>query len=864
MGEDFIVGVTDLVSGEKDPRNLMIIFSILRAVMIEWAINNHVETLFDSVFCYFPITFRPPPDDPYGITSQDLKTRLRDCIAASPLFAGQAFPALLDKLDSTSLNVKRDVLQAITACARSYGPATMSIHCTQLWDSLKFEILNAQEEDLAGEALVVISAIAQCLQPDLISSSSQSALERYLRPIIAECNDLLKEPQQKQAKPAGQILGSIASASPIAFSIANKEVMPSLITTYQDFGGISKQRALLEILKRILDAALHNFGTWGSLEPEPTTSNSLKPFKDRLFEIFSQALMGAPKEEVAFRVVALEGLLRLAKIRNFLEEDEIGMLVQYYDEVLLLEDSRGTEELKAAAIEALIEISRMRSNLIMDITFPAFMAKLPDSDPDDERFYLVSLEGLAKLSVEKHIIDLLVRRLLNKLVIVMQASSSSAYPHAIISTLLYVLNNSDLENDPKLDTYYDKLVLGLIGKVVVPMKETAQSLPCVDDSFLDVLGRLANVLVRIIGEDKQEDVLRKVFNNLSFEDGKLVGATDNLVKRRAALIVPTYILAGIRRETRINPDIEALLEELVTLATHESEPSFRLAISRQVALITNKWLAPNNSQLEVICNHLLGNLTSVAVEGGLEPSNERAQNSLRVLLWLTKALLLRADKFSITLLDHLLALLAHPTYGVVTARGFAILLAPDDLLSKPNFAIIRLLYKQRFFSYCIPKLSSEFRNADASTKPNYLIALAGILKWVPSEIVMQQLDMLLPLLLQSVDLPEANVKAATIDTLMVTVRENPKAVEGHVSSLIARLLDNSSGKDGSAPPRVRLAALQCLQIFPTAFRHEVLLPYKKQVNRKLIEVLDDPKRHVRKEGVDCRAAWFRMDEPDED
>lgn len=62
--------------------------------------------MFDSVFCYFPITFRPPPDDPYGITAQDLKNRLRACIASTSPFARYAFPALLDKLDSTSPNVK--------------------------------------------------------------------------------------------------------------------------------------------------------------------------------------------------------------------------------------------------------------------------------------------------------------------------------------------------------------------------------------------------------------------------------------------------------------------------------------------------------------------------------------------------------------------------------------------------------------------------------------------------------------------------------------------------------------------------------------------------------------------------------------
>ena len=58
------------------------------------------------MFNYFPITFRPPPDDPYGITAQDLKDRLRECIGSTADFAPYAFPALLDKLDSTTMNTK--------------------------------------------------------------------------------------------------------------------------------------------------------------------------------------------------------------------------------------------------------------------------------------------------------------------------------------------------------------------------------------------------------------------------------------------------------------------------------------------------------------------------------------------------------------------------------------------------------------------------------------------------------------------------------------------------------------------------------------------------------------------------------------
>ena len=43
LGNESLVGIIDLVSGEKDPRDLMIIFSILKVVMVEWDISAHAE-----------------------------------------------------------------------------------------------------------------------------------------------------------------------------------------------------------------------------------------------------------------------------------------------------------------------------------------------------------------------------------------------------------------------------------------------------------------------------------------------------------------------------------------------------------------------------------------------------------------------------------------------------------------------------------------------------------------------------------------------------------------------------------------------------------------------------------------------------
>lgn len=43
MGEDSLVGIVDIMTGEKDPRNLMLVFSILKVVMVEWDVSNHAE-----------------------------------------------------------------------------------------------------------------------------------------------------------------------------------------------------------------------------------------------------------------------------------------------------------------------------------------------------------------------------------------------------------------------------------------------------------------------------------------------------------------------------------------------------------------------------------------------------------------------------------------------------------------------------------------------------------------------------------------------------------------------------------------------------------------------------------------------------
>lgn len=443
--------------------------------------------------------------------------------------------------------MQKDVLQTLTACASSYNVTAISNYSITLWDSLKYEILNAQEEDLAEEALVVMQAIATRLGKDLTSISKTSRLARYLKPITDECNKQLREPQHKQAKPAGQILSSIATSSSVAFHLIVKAVVPPLLTLYQDADSIASQKALLEVLVQIYNAAVALDQTSGTDTPLPGFDHPLVPFKDRLFELFSQALMSTATEEVSFRVVALNGLLRLCQIRNYLQNSEVGLIIQYLDEIVLAADPDGRDDVRNQAIEALVAISRFKPNLIMDITFPAFMAKLPDQPPNDHEDYIITLEGLARLSVEKSISDTLIRRLLNKLEIVLQTDGPANYAQALLSTIDYVLSRRDLSVDPNLSSYHERIVVALVSRAALASVGSGPQV-LAEPLTLEILGRLIGRIIRSLDEHKRKLVALNTYTFFLEDEAPFTPVLyrQNIPEReRLIIILSTWILASV-------------------------------------------------------------------------------------------------------------------------------------------------------------------------------------------------------------------------------------------------------------------------------------------------------------------------------
>jgi DNA repair/transcription protein MET18/MMS19 len=803
----------------------------------------------------------------------------------------------------------------------------MSQYSITLWDSLKFELLSAQEQELADETLLVLREIAANLSRNANISPTSSPLAQYLRPVTKECVEHLQEPAQRQAKAAGDMLKAISSAGAATFSLIIRSTLAPLFTVYQLADGIIKQRALLEVMNQLFESAISVFGTWKTpiAETQPVGDNPLDPFKDKFLAVYGQALMSTVKEEVSFRVTAAKGLLLLSKMRNFLQDNEIGLIVQYYDEIVLHEESYGRDELRRTAMQGLAEVSANKSGPIMEITFPAFLARLPDTsaEADSSNTYHITLEGLAQISTEKEVSETLIRRLLNKIEVLLQVNDDSVrYISAILSTVYYVLKRGAKTGN--LEQHYDRVVVSLTRRVVADLTSERRSVLC-HSGVLEILGRIDNIILRH-SPNKQEHASANIYtlftDGLTLDliihapetgalpTGELRSHDTHSGNLHKAMILSTFMLATLPRTHVFDMDqVREIITKLCEFIARESElevaalssDPILLASLRQIALYLNKHLP--NSRLEIANDLLTKCHKSLTLTG--------KHIWVRLIFTIAKALVLRLAPNSDAILTDLVSLLhsgttsgneenttqsdAHgsPQISKVAAYGFRSLLSDDEIISSTNYAQIRLLAPQRVFHTLIPLISSRFKHSsDPIEKENCLVALSGVISTVPSELVMSEFTTLLPLLLQSLDLQQETVKTATLETLAIVIARNPSALDesGHVPALIKRLLNTAtisrtvqrkgqgdrfvhstkleiSGTAHPAPlatdmPTVRRLAVRCLFLMPghiskgSGSRPNPLLSLKRDVLRGLLKVLDDPKRDVRKEAVDTRAAWI--------
>lgn len=294
---------------------------------------------------------------------------------------------------------------------------------------------------------------------------------------------------------------------------------------------------------------------------------------------------------------------------------------------------------------------------------------------------------------------------------------------------------------------------------------------------------------------------------------------------------------------------DRLLQELLALSCSCACPFAATAAAKCFAGLVNKH--PAGPQLD----QLLGTAVK-SVEAGLAEGPLRSQ-ALTLLLWVTKALVLRYHPLSSCLTDKLLGLLGDAALGPVAADGVALLMADaPDVLHREGHADVRIMFRQRFFTDNVPKLVRGFHAAGPGVKANYLKGLSHVLNHLPRAVLLTELPTLLSLLLEALSCPDRVVQLSTLRCLQPLLLEAPHVMSLHVDTLVTKFLSLSD----SPAMAIRIAALQCVYAL-TSLPTPALLPYKPRVLRALARPLDDMKRLVRKEAVVARGEWFLLGSP---
>ncbi|NWU74696.1 MMS19 protein, partial [Onychorhynchus coronatus] len=883
LGADFTFGFIQVMDGEKDPRNLLVAFQIVRDIITkDYALGPFVEELFEVTSCYFPVDFTPPPNDPHGIQREDLILSLRAVLASTPQFAEFLLPLLIEKLDSELQSAKLDSLQTLTACCAIYGQKELQEFLPSLWSSLRREVFQTASEKIETECLTALHALSACLSRSVLSSDAEDLLDSFLNSILQDCRHHLCEPDMKLVWPSAKLLQAAAGASLRTYHCVTSSVLPLLLEQYTKHPQSSQRRTILEMLLGFLELQQK----WGHVEEDESTLLSLQA------PVCSVVFSALTDPSVQLQLVGIKALTLLGSLQGFLSSSDLELVVDHLIRLALHEEDSQSSE---AAMEASGSLAPIYPKVFSGRMIPRLEKELQsgraekgaESSHSHCSLQQRCLQALAAVSTHTSIVRETVPVLLQHLQNV-QKGSEARNTQDMVSVCQSLHRVAiQCQQDAEGCWYFHQTVVPcllamavqaamqesthlLLGKALLEEEVLAAMVPVISAATTHLSSELAAQSVSHVVPlflDGEVSFLPQNSFPCSFQpfgDGECLEA-----QRRLVALLMAFV-CSLPRNVAI-PQQEWLLRELLALSCSCRCPFTATTAAKCFAGLVNKhpagkWagvdamgpcslLAERMSQPvpSVSPGQQLDEILQLAVnrmEPGLAEGPCRMQ-ALTLLLWVTKALVLRYHPLSSCLTDKLLGLLGDTELGPAAADGFSLLMAESpDVLHKGCHADVRIMFRQRFFTDNVPKLVQGFHGAGPDVKANYLKGLSHVLNHLPKPVLVTELPTLLSLLLEALSCSDRVVQLSTLSCLQPLLLEAPQIMSLHVDTLVTKFLSLTS----SPTMAVRIAALRCAHAL-TCLPTPVLLPYKARVIRALAKPLDDKKRLVRKEAVAARGEW---------
>ncbi|CCE63621.1 hypothetical protein TPHA_0F01360 [Tetrapisispora phaffii CBS 4417] len=850
--ELFVSTFLHIANGEKDPRNLLLSFKINKTITTNFKnIEQFAEDLFDVLFCYFPITFRPPKDDPYKITAEDLKSALQSTIASTPLFAADAFSNLTDKLKASSTVVKSDTLSALNECINNFGAKYCLTEYVPLWNAIKFELMRNSEGGDVGLATIIpgnvninsdvsnyqlaINIVISLAR--VLSEFDINAFNKFFNYILGELKPNFK--YNKDLKQSSTVLSALGSVNAQSF---NKVITNSLPLFLQNTSETNQLKLIIMNLSFFFDSYI---AVYGSAEKDMLNNtvieSSLTPYKDEILMILGKALTGSSEVEVTLRTLSIVQFTKMIKMKEFLSEEEVSLIVQYLSETILEDKNKN---IYYACLEGLKVISDIYEPIVYEISLKRMLSLLPNEI--NATINLSEGKTIEKELILKIILDYTTSRhclvkesiygICEKLYEIAPLENSNNYCFILITALYTLLENNislikDEEGKEIKNTIEDRLLSTLINNSSILN----------DNHNLNLLSIALFFINASSDRSGHQSALEKI-NDLFIEKYQIFN-------KHSRLVIPyTKLISGLDKDCKFNNCDKYFESCIILLQKHSDEivQFNKLGYLELLMVMSNKWLDEKYVS-DSLDNLDWSNLSSI---------------NLEILTWITKALVIKNSKYSAGPLEKFVNLLENDKVGDFVAKLFEVFVVDiGSYCSKKGISRsnnVKVLYKQKFFNYVFPEIVSKYKLVtDLNIKSNYLTALSMILKHVPNLLLELVIQELVPMLLEALKMQNADVKISSLETLNSVCEKNSVLTTKYFHTLVPLLLKLLK-KSNTNNVRVRLLTMQLLQLIALSVPINYSQSMKNNVLTELLDTLDDPKRIIRKKGIDTRQIYFEI------
>ncbi|KAJ0183452.1 hypothetical protein K1T71_001428 [Dendrolimus kikuchii] len=806
LGPDFVYGVISSMEGERDPRNLMFLFTTLPHFIKSIPLGHLTEEMYEVIACYYPIDFQPSPDDPAAVTRQDLANALNPCLCATPDFGENCMVLLVEKLDSSLRLAKIDSLKLLSESCKTFKPETYAPFLKTLWSSINREISHKTDEELKMAAHQALSALVAKLAT---TANTDQAFENFVKGILISMQTAIAESTTiTQFVQSSKVLLTTANASKESCVIITKSMIPAIIAYYEFKTSPKLQIASVEFLGDLHDLAVH----WQVLDQ----------IESQIKEIPRMCLTAVSQPAKEYQIAGFKTLIR---VKNILETD----LVLPFIEVLIHNVQYSQDnDLLSVSVETVHAIARKYPELIMSLVVKG-RCNLENLTEDK-----VALQKRLNLLSNLASINDFTKIIIEEMLKIITTNESEA--PKVVEALSETMSNTSLFSDQKVTQIESDH--GLIDSILIWLLKEIHNQEHLIHGYVLISNTISS-----LPPEKQQKLLEK--------------HTPSILNKCADEEIYFLILESLYNslhQSVYDEKFEEIMKLSLCLALKGVNEIVRTKACVLVAHFLNK--AEYGQQFELLYELLKNHLTSCKRD-----DTDICPKLIILYGWITKALIMRGSDMFLFWLQKITNTITNTEYCKQASEAIGLIMTdcPNHLTAKQHCRI-SLLYKQRMFQ-SFSNLTDKIGPSTPDTKEAYLLSWAYVIGKAPKSVLNNEVLKISPIVIDSLDYDNKDLLLVMLEVMCHFTQAKQTTISDSLQTVLPRLVNLTKYVKSMD---VRIKSLQCLYEIANSYRTSLLLPYKQDILFDLAPSLDDKKRLVRNMAVKARTRWFLIGAPGEE